>query len=90
MADALTRDALREMVLTNLAEILETTPDTLAADVPFTDLGADSLALIELVEALEEGLASYAEGFRIDDEALEGLVTVNDAVSYVATRLQVA
>jgi acyl carrier protein len=53
-------------------------------------LGADSLALIELVEALEEALASYAEGFHIDDEDLEGLASVSDAVNYVATKLQVA
>ena len=90
VADALTRDALRGIVLTQLAEILETSTDSLAVDVPFTDLGADSLALIELVEALEEALSSYAEGFRIDDEDLEALVTVNDAVNYVADRLQVA
>lgn len=52
-------------------------------------MGADSLALIELVEALEENLATYAQGFHIDDEDLEGLSTVRDAVNYVALKLQV-
>jgi acyl carrier protein len=48
------------------------------------------LALIELVEALEENLASYEAGFHIDDEDLEGLTSVRDAVNYVALKLQVA
>ena len=37
------------------------------------DLDADSLALIELVEALEEELGERTVGFRIDDEDLEDL-----------------
>ena len=42
-----------------------------------------SLALIELVEALEEELAERSVGFHIDDEDLEDLKTVRDAVDYV-------
>jgi len=57
-------------------------------DVPFSDIGADSLALIELVEALEENLSAYVAGFHIDDEDLEGLLSVRDAVDYVAVKLQ--
>ena len=63
------------IVRDQLAEILEKSPDEIAEDVPFTDLGADSLALIELVEALEESLATYSAGFHIDDEDLEGLLS---------------
>ena len=51
------------------------------------DLEADSLALIELVEQLEEELSERAVGFRIDDEDLEDLKTVRDAVDYVVGRL---
>ena len=51
------------------------------------DLGADSLALIELVEALEEELGERTVGFRIDDEDLEDLKTVRDAVDYVVAKL---
>ena len=51
------------------------------------DLDADSLALIELVEALEEELSERSVGFRIDDEDLEDLKTVRDAVDYVVGRL---
>ena len=47
------------------------------------DLDADSLALIELVEALEEELGERTVGFSIDDEDLGDLHTVRDAVDYV-------
>jgi acyl carrier protein len=94
MADAvnpssLDRATILAIVRDQLAEILEKGPDEIKEDVPFTDLGADSLALIELVEALEEALSKYSAGFHIDDEDLEGLLSVRDAVNYVADKLQV-
>ncbi|MGC2169655.1 MAG: acyl carrier protein [Acidimicrobiales bacterium] len=85
----LDRAAIEELVRDQLAEILEKSPDDIPENVTFADLGADSLALIELVEALEDNLATYAAGFHIDDEDLEGLTTVSDAVNYVALKLQV-
>lgn len=87
---SLDRGIILGIVRDQLAEILEKSPADIAQDVPFTEMGADSLALIELVEALEENLATYSAGFHIDDEDLEGLVCVRDAVDYVATKLQVA
>jgi acyl carrier protein len=87
---SLDRATILGIVREELAEILEKSPEEIVEDVPFTDLGADSLALIELVEALEENLATYAAGFHIDDEDLEGLTSVRDAVNYVAAKLQVA
>ena len=94
MADAvnpstLDRATILAIVRDQLAEILKKSPDEIADDVPITDLGADSLALIELVEALEEALSKYSAGFHIDDEDLEGLLSVRDAVNYVADKLQV-
>jgi acyl carrier protein len=89
-AAPLDRAAILELVRDELAEILEKSPGDITEDESFEDLGADSLALIELVEALEESLATYAAGFHIDDEDLEGLVSVRDAVNYVAVKLQVA
>ena len=86
----LDRAAILVLVRDQLAEILEKSPDDISEDVSFEDLGADSLALIELVEALEESLASYEDGFHIDDEDLEVLTSVRDAVNYVAVKLQVA
>ena len=47
---------------------------TITLDARFVDdLGADSLALIELVEALEEELGERTVGFAIDDEDLGDL-----------------
>jgi acyl carrier protein len=86
----LDRAAILVLVRDQLAEILEKSPGDITEDVPFTELGADSLALIELVEALEENLSTYSAGFHIDDEDLEGLTSVRDAVDYVAVKLQVA
>jgi len=40
-----------------------------------------------LVEALEEELGERNAGFRIDDEDLEDLKTVRDAVDYVVSRV---
>jgi acyl carrier protein len=86
----LDRDGIVVLVRDQLAEILEKSPGDITEDVSFEDLGADSLALIELVEALEENLATYSAGFHIDDEDLEGLASVRDAVNYVALKLQVS
>ena len=43
--------------------------------------------LIELVEALEEELSERTVGFRIDDDDLEDLKTVRDAVDYVMAKI---
>ena len=45
------------------------------------------MALIELVEGLEEELGERSVGFRIEDEDLEELRTVRDAVDYVHAKL---
>ena len=42
--------------------------------------------LIELVEALEEAFSTRIADFRVEDEDLEDLKTVRDAVDYVASR----
>jgi acyl carrier protein len=85
----LDRAGILVLVRDQLADILEKSPGDIGEDVSFEDLGADSLALIELVEGLEESLATYSAGFHIDDEDLEGLASVRDAVNYVALKLQV-
>jgi len=84
----LDRQAVFELIRGALADILEISPDKITEGASFgDDLGADSLALIELVEALEEELSERTVGFRIDDEDLEDLKTVRDAVDYVMARL---
>ncbi|MGH9295220.1 MAG: acyl carrier protein [Acidimicrobiales bacterium] len=85
---SLTRADVYELVRTQLAEILEIDSSTITESSSFADdLDADSLALIELVEALEEELSDRVEGFRIDDEDLEDLRTVRDAVDYVSAKI---
>jgi acyl carrier protein len=85
----LDRNAIFEIVRDRLADILEIEPATITEGQSFVDdLDADSLALIELVEALEEELGERSVGFRIEDEDLEDLKTVRDAVDYVFARVQ--
>ena len=83
----LTRDEILDTVRDRLADILETDPTGIAEGNSFVDdLEADSLALIELVEALEEAFSTRIADFRVEDEDLEDLKTVRDAVDYVASR----
>jgi acyl carrier protein len=82
------RTQVFELIRDRLADILEVDPATISEGDSFTDdLEADSLALIELVEAIEEELGERSVGFRIEDEDLEDLKTVRDAVDYVLARL---
>jgi acyl carrier protein len=82
------RDAVFEIIRDRLADILEIEASTISEGQSFTDdLEADSLALIELVEAIEEAMSDQVEGFRIEDDDLEDLKTVRDAVDYVCARL---
>ena len=82
------RPEVLQLVKDLLAEILEIEPSTIDEGDSFAeDLHASSLALIELVEGLEAELGERSVGFRIEDEDLEDLKTVRDAVDYVVARL---
>ena len=84
----ISREEIFELVRDRLADILEIEAERITEGASFADdLQADSLALIELVEALEEELADRTVGFRIEDEDLEDLKTVRDAVDYVYSRV---
>lgn len=84
----LSRPEVFGIIRDRLADILEIEPDQISEGQSFADdLGADSLALIELVEAIEEELGERTVGFRIEDEDLEDLKTVRDAVDYVLARV---
>ena len=86
--DKMDRDEVLALIRDRLADILEVEPDSIKEGDSFVDdLDADSLALIELVEALEEEIGERTVGFRIEDEDLEDLKTVRDAVDYVVSRL---
>ena len=47
------------------------------------DLGADSLDLVELIMALEEGFSNPSHKVEIPDEDAEKIVTVQDAIDYI-------
>lgn len=82
------RQEVLDLIRDRLADILEIDPGQISEGDSFQDdLDADSLALIELVESLEEELGERSVGFRIEDEDLEDLKTVRDAVDYVLARL---
>ena len=82
------RDEVLEIVRDRLPDILEIEPAANNEGDSFADdLDADSLALIELVEALEEELGERSVGFRFDDDDLDDLKSVRDAVDYVVSRL---
>ncbi len=86
--DPVDRAYVLNLVRDRLADILEIEPSGIHEGDSFADdLDADSLALIELVEALEEDLGERSVGFRIEDEDLADLKTVRDAVDYVMTKL---
>jgi acyl carrier protein len=81
-------DEVLRMIRERLSEILEIDESRITLDSKFSDdLDADSLALIELVEALEEELGERTVGFTFDDEDLADLHTIRDAVDYVVGRL---
>jgi len=82
------RTQVFELIRDRLSDILEIDPSDVTEGKSFVDdLQADSLALIELVEAIEEEVGERTVGFRIEDEDLEDLKTVRDAVDYVCARL---
>jgi acyl carrier protein len=84
----LDRSQVFEIIRDHLADILEIDPSRISETSSFTeDLNADSLALIELVEAIEEEFSSQGNQFRIEDEDLEELKTVRDSVDYVVEKL---
>jgi acyl carrier protein len=82
------RQQVLDIIRDALADILEIDPSGINEGDSFADdLEADSLALIELVERLEEELGERSVGFRIEDEDLEDLKTVRDAVDYVVAKV---
>jgi acyl carrier protein len=85
----MTPDQVLAVVQAAIATVLERDPSTVGRETRFKDdLQADSLALVEIVEIVEEELAPRARpGFHIEDEDLDALATVGDAVDYAVARL---
>jgi acyl carrier protein len=85
----MTHDQVLAVVQAAIATVLELDPTTVTRETRFRDdLQADSLGLVEIVEIVEEELAPQARpGFHIEDEDLDGLRTVGEAVDYALARL---
>ncbi len=71
-------------VITFKVELLGVDPGEVKVDSRFReDLKADSLDLVELIMAIEEEF-----GGEISDEEAQKITTVNEAVTYIDTRMQ--
>ena len=86
---AVSAEEVLALVRQACATVLELDPETVTRDTRFVaDLSADSLALVEIVEIVEEALAPRARpGFHIADEDLDGLTTVGEAVDLAVAHL---
>ena len=72
---------ITQKVIEIVASQLEIEADKIKPESSFTDdLKADSLAVVELVLALEESF-----GIEIPDEDTEHIRTVKDAITYIET-----
>ena len=79
----LTESPLYHRLCELTVDVLDLRVEQVAPDARFADdLGADSLDLVELVEALEEEF-----GVRIDDEELADIGTVGEAHDLLAAKL---
>jgi acyl carrier protein len=86
--DAARRDEIFAVVRDAVATVLERDPATITWDTGFEELQADSLALVEVAEIVEEQLAPLARrDVRIPDDDLERLTTVGDAVDLALAQL---
>ncbi len=66
-----------------ICEQLDVKPEDVSEGKSFTeDLGADSLAIVELVLALEEQF-----DVKIPDDEVDKIKTVGDAVAYIKSRV---
>lgn len=71
-----------DQVIAIICEQLDVRREDVSPEKTFAeDLGADSLAIVELVLALEEHF-----GIKIPDEEVDHIKTVQDAVAYIRAR----
>lgn len=71
-----------EKVRDIIMEQLNVDEDAVTMEATFADLGADSLDIVELVMAIEEGF-----DVQIDDEDVEKIATVGDIVEHLKDRV---
>ena len=74
-------DRVREIAADKLSKDIS----EISAESSFTaDLDADSLDVVELIMAIEEEFGTDDTPLEISDEDAEGIMTVQDAVDYLA------
>ena len=72
-------EELKDKVVSIIAERLDVDKEKVTMEASFqTDLGADSLAIVELVMELEEEFK-----IEISDEEAEKITTVRDAIEFI-------
>ena len=72
-------EELKDKVVAIIAERLDVDKEKVTMEASFqTDLGADSLAIVELVMELEEEFK-----IEISDEEAEKITTVRDAIEFI-------
>ncbi len=75
--------SIQDRVKKIIAEQLSVSEDKVVPEASFVgDLGADSLDTVELVMALEEQFET-----EIPDEDAQKILTVQDAINYINTRV---
>jgi acyl carrier protein len=85
---SLSGDDVLAVVRDAVVTVLEVEPGTVTRETRFVeDLRADSLALVEIVEIVEEQLVARVPAFRIDDADIDDITTVGAAVDYALARL---
>ncbi len=81
-------DDVAALVVDRISELLAVEPDLVVGHARLReDLDADDFVLIDLFDAIEDEIGERTVGFRLDDEELAELVTVNDIVECVVARL---
>lgn len=75
-ATNITLDQIGKEIKTLIAEIIEISEEEVGGDVPFSDLGADSLMALEIVAGIEK---KYR--IKIPEEDLARVKTFNDVVA---------
>ena len=70
-------------IMSIIAEQLGVEEDSLSEDTVFSDIGADSLDLFQIISALEE-----AYDIEIDPDAAEQIKTIGDAMEYIAKAME--
>ena len=77
--------SLQERVKAVVADRLGVEEDRVVPEASFVDdLNADSLDLVELIMAFEEEFSSDDVKVEISDENAEKIITVQDAINYLA------